>query len=613
MDPLRLDHQIIRFSGATQYTYVLAVPQIDMSNINQDPFIAITNVGRGNATVCVYLPDGVRDVHWDIPAGETGVISGDMLPPIVQATIDNARPAKNPLDGGKYGNKKIVVNSTGLLTVVAGSSSADAFFVLPVTSLGTRYYAMTGQGLCRGNKHRRNQILVVNGGDYEMNVVNMTIVETGPRSEVTPMQITLNRAQSTWIYTSDCDLTGSTIESEYPVAVITGRQRAPFEDDFEAEMMPPVASWGTVFPIPYRAAYAQQLEVIRILAAEDNTSYSFHKGKSGTLHAGESADVFVDKVRVLDTTKPVLVMLIHSFDLKCYESGSNQYKPATKSTTVTTTSQVDIEWIDPTELSIDQPGAGGPALERVRRQTSPSGFFTLIPPVEQYANMTVLLTGSPYVNRTDMNHYWGLFAPQELDPGYGAPSCNWMNGTNELQALESANASDYVLWTFGLDRNASVECIGSNFSVIAYGVGESGSGSYAYAHCLWTSSAESTTSLAPSTTAMASLIPVTKTSSAPSTSSSLEPVTTTSGTSTTPSLAPVWPTSTEAASVTSTTTSLTISSTPMPSSPSTTSTFSTPSSSNLTKELEAIEHVSGLSPFRIQDLGHRSPSPDRRH
>lgn len=203
--------------------------------------------------------------------------------------------------------------------------STDAFMALPVDVLGTEYRAMAypvsavGQG---SGRRIPGQFLVVAVEDG----TNVTIV---PRSETkqgqdagTPINIVMNRGDVYLVQSAtrlNSDLTGSLIESDRAIAVISGHERTEIPAGVElfngnspsrdhlVEQMPPVSAWGdSAFVIPF--ATSEKPDLVRIISAEDNNTISVNGVVVATLNAGDFYEITaLNGVAQIQGTNPILV------------------------------------------------------------------------------------------------------------------------------------------------------------------------------------------------------------------------------------------------------------------------------------------------------------------
>ncbi len=195
-------------------------------------------------------------------------------------------------------DKPIVVTGYVSFTI-----SGEAFMCIPVEALGKRYFTLNMYQDCVGNDYRPAQILIIATRDN-------TVVRYYPTTEtsdgVRPGQykeIRLSKGQTYLIkakidprYNQDwkTDLTGTYIEANEPIAVISGHTKgsyprysctmlstpAHFMRNSLMDMMWPVELWGTMYisaPIMYKNRPRNGVDIddagdlIRFVASEDGT------------------------------------------------------------------------------------------------------------------------------------------------------------------------------------------------------------------------------------------------------------------------------------------------------------------------------------------------------
>ncbi len=201
--------------------------------------------------------------------------------------------------------------------------STDAFMALPTDVLGTEYRVMSypmasaGQG-----SEMPSQFMIIGVEDG----TNVTIV---PKSRTylnkpanVPIDIVLNKGDVYLLQSATFggeDLTGSLIESDRAIAVISGHERAaipegatlydgtPASRDHLAEQLPPVSAWGdSAFVVPH--ATADRPDVVRILSSEDGNEIRINGTLVATLAAGEFYEIpKLTAVAQVQASNPVLI------------------------------------------------------------------------------------------------------------------------------------------------------------------------------------------------------------------------------------------------------------------------------------------------------------------
>ena len=190
---------------------------------------------------------------------------------------------KNTSDRGKA----IIVRavSDGELTVYGGNlrgSASDSFLSLPKQPdqgqctykyIVASYYSASVNPL-----NLSSSVAII--AQYSNTLLSVTpTVDVMIDTTLTPAgattNITLQEAE-TFLIASTIDLTGLTVVSNKPLAVISGHECTAVPLNVGAcdplvEQIPPVSSWGRQFataPLKFRQAY----DVFRVLASEDSTS-----------------------------------------------------------------------------------------------------------------------------------------------------------------------------------------------------------------------------------------------------------------------------------------------------------------------------------------------------
>lgn len=201
--------------------------------------------------------------------------------------------------------------------------STDAFMALPTDVLGTEYRIMSypmsdaGQG-----SEMPSQFMVIGVEDG----TNVTIV---PKSRTmrgqpanVPFDIVLNKGDVYLVQSSlfgGEDLTGSLVESDRAIAVISGHERAAIPEgaklydgsspsrDHLVEQLPPVSAWGdSAFVVPN--ATAGRPDVVRILSSEDGNEIRINGTLVATLAAGQFYEIKqLTGVAQVQAKNPVLI------------------------------------------------------------------------------------------------------------------------------------------------------------------------------------------------------------------------------------------------------------------------------------------------------------------
>lgn len=194
------------------------------------------------------------------------------------------------------------------------AASSTGFQALPDDALGTSYRVLAypaGAGAASR--------LTVTGttAGTTVTITPHTTIGSHPAGEA--FTRTLNAGQTYQLSSSDGDVTGTTITSDHPVAVMGGHVCANVPVQYGycnplLQQLPPTASWGTDF-VTSRFATRTKGDTYRILADQDATTVSINGTEVATLDAGQ----FYETVQpagvttagrqavVFKASKPVLV------------------------------------------------------------------------------------------------------------------------------------------------------------------------------------------------------------------------------------------------------------------------------------------------------------------
>ncbi len=192
-----------------------------------------------------------------------------------------------------------------------GDATADGYLALPTTAYGKKYYAFSyyDDAYSPGSDHLGGEMMIIAPYDNTRVKISTTATtcldgdgrvighEAGQSWTVTLQRGQTYLVQTTgWNWGTD-DLTGSSVESDKPVAFLTGHQRASVElgaannsKDHLIEMLPPVEKWGTeYFEMPMNGRPLCG-DYIRVVSAQDNNRISVN-GSLKQLNAGEYFEV----------------------------------------------------------------------------------------------------------------------------------------------------------------------------------------------------------------------------------------------------------------------------------------------------------------------------------
>ena len=240
---------------------------------------------------------------------ETGVFQRGIF---IRSTIPVTAHQFNPLN-----NERIFSN--------------DASLLLPVSSLGTKYYAMSWPtqvlpgfpgvpGMEEGDaQHAFITVVAASQGITNVVVNSTAVIASGNGINSFPPGVGRNfelqfgdvlnlRANSGQLGGSGNDLTGTLVASDQPIAVFSGHEQAVIgydsnrdsccADHLEQQLFP-VDSWGQRYIAPFSPGRTQTKDHWRILAGEDGVVVTTNPPQPGannvTLNAGEFVSFFSDE------------------------------------------------------------------------------------------------------------------------------------------------------------------------------------------------------------------------------------------------------------------------------------------------------------------------------
>lgn len=217
--------------------------------------------------------------------------------------------------------------------------SNDASLLLPVSSLGTKYYAMTWPtqvlpslpipGMSDIDAQHGFITIVAASPGFTNVVVNSTATVAaggginsfppgvGRNFELAEGDVLNLRANSGQLGASGNDFTGTLVASDQPIAVFAGHEQAVIgydnsrgsccADHIEQQLFP-VDSWGQRYIAAFSPGRTQTKDHWRILAGEDNVTVTTNPPQPGannvTLNAGEFVAFFSDEnFEILGTGK----------------------------------------------------------------------------------------------------------------------------------------------------------------------------------------------------------------------------------------------------------------------------------------------------------------------
>lgn len=197
--------------------------------------------------------------------------------------------------------------------------SADAFMAMPRKSAGLEFRVMAYQNSRRQPTFKRPSQFAI--AAFEDNTT-VTIIPTArtingkPAGQ--PFQVILQAGEGLQVQakpdTNELDMTGSIVRSDKPITVYGGHSRSEIpsdsgtSSDHLAETLPPVHTWGKRFVISdYPFPGTKQLDLVRVLALNNDTRVSINGAPWTTLNADQFQDTTYKGQITIEATGPVLV------------------------------------------------------------------------------------------------------------------------------------------------------------------------------------------------------------------------------------------------------------------------------------------------------------------
>ncbi|MDP4219212.1 MAG: T9SS type A sorting domain-containing protein [Bacteroidota bacterium] len=208
--------------------------------------------------------------------------------------------------------------------------SSDAFMALPVDVLGTEYRTLNYQ------TSKPNQFAGGTPGEFwVVAIADTTNVTITPRATTrtgnfagNPIKIFMNKGDVYLVQgdpgDTQNDLTGSLVESDQPIAVLSGHVRTEIPQGYKnfdpdpsnppstsrdhlVEQLPPVSAWGDS-ALVVRYATSSLPDLVRIVSSEDDNKITVNGTVVATLNAGGFYEIRQLTTPVsIQATSPILV------------------------------------------------------------------------------------------------------------------------------------------------------------------------------------------------------------------------------------------------------------------------------------------------------------------
>lgn len=212
---------------------------------------------------------------------------------------------------GAINNLSFLISSSDPISGIAmnrRSATSDTTGLLDTDSLGKEYYAMSFPGTA-GNG---GQLSITATEDNTTLTITSPITLAGNPANV-PFSTVLQAGESVFYHSGvGVDLTGTKITSDKDVAVFSGAECTNVPSlvnycDHLVSQQYSVDNFGTDFDIAVNFGGGSDGDLIRILAAEDNTEVFLDGVSQGTINAGQFVEIDNISNANVTSTKPVTV------------------------------------------------------------------------------------------------------------------------------------------------------------------------------------------------------------------------------------------------------------------------------------------------------------------
>ncbi len=192
---------------------------------------------------------------------------------------------------------------------------SEASVVLPVSSIGKEYYALTYKGVFAMGRDHYSEFLLV-GTEDETNVrITLSDQTRAGKTAGSTFNFILNKGQTYQVQgaTSTSDLTGTHIVGDKDFALFGGNSWTEVPTGCNArdnllEQMLPVNTWGKKFVSVPNAEV--NYDIFRILASEDNTTIEVFEtidNHTYTLNTGEFVEYTQSAPSYIESNNPIQV------------------------------------------------------------------------------------------------------------------------------------------------------------------------------------------------------------------------------------------------------------------------------------------------------------------
>lgn len=223
-------------------------------------------------------------------------------------------PDKAEIYENGVSDKTVLITSNNDISVVSSHikpNTGDSSVVFPSHQLGKSHVAFTPEGssfnkiVAIVNGKENNVISVIPYSDLQLKSTILLQRRVKMTINLAPYQVYLLRSEKT--------LTGTRIESQFPVAVLGGHECLSIVGTCEHvyEQLVPIELLSDEYLVPAMHPLLINQDTIHVVATEDNTDVTVHSNlfiQRKSLSSGELLNTFINLPTVIRSNKKIMVM-----------------------------------------------------------------------------------------------------------------------------------------------------------------------------------------------------------------------------------------------------------------------------------------------------------------
>lgn len=301
-------------------SFIVGFMQNEIRNAGQDPRLQIFISSQYDALVTLHYPSAPYTQVRYVPANTVHVET--VLSSYMCSTSEEVE------------RKAIAITSTVpvvVYTLNTLATSTDSYCAIPIKHLGTQYvtvnmptdhYEPRWPNVELDTARRVGEFMIIAVKNFTDVTITPAVTTKGGNLPWRPFTVRLDSGEVYQVQAQDSphgvgDLTGSRIEADRPVAVLSGHMRSSMpgqmrsSKDHLVEMLPPLQTWGTEY-VTTPFAQVDGGDIVRLMAADADT-YVEIVTSDGVVdqyfaRAGEWRDVSVEKAVSYRSSKPFFVV-----------------------------------------------------------------------------------------------------------------------------------------------------------------------------------------------------------------------------------------------------------------------------------------------------------------